>query len=61
MTFVQRALGFTFQLGTGSFGDSGSNAVKVPDGLWATVLVNKQGSPAFNSALIRIFGFPRPS
>jgi hypothetical protein len=56
MTFVKRALDFSFQLGTGSFGNSGFNTVTVPDGLWATVRINKQGSPAYNSADIRIFG-----
>lgn len=56
MAFVKRALGFTFQLGMGSFGNGGFNTVQVPDGLWATVKINKQGSPAYNEADIRIFG-----
>jgi hypothetical protein len=56
MAFVQRALGFTFQTGTGSFGASGFNTIQVPDGLWATAKINKQGSPAYNEADIRIFG-----
>lgn len=56
MSFVKRSLGFKFQLGTGTFGASGFNTVEVPDTLWATARINKQGSPAYNSADIRIFG-----
>lgn len=56
MTFVQRALDFTFQLGTGSFGGSGANTVQVPSGLWATAQIQKNGTPSMNRANIRIFG-----
>jgi baseplate hub protein gp41 len=56
MSFVQRALDFTFTLGTGSFGGSGSNTVQVPSGLWATAQIQKNGTPSMNRANIRIFG-----
>jgi hypothetical protein len=58
LSFVQRALGFTFTLGTGSFGNSGSNTVTVPSGLWATAQIDKKGTPSMNRANIRIFGLP---
>ena len=35
---------------------SGFDTIKVPDGLWATVKINKTGSPAYNQADIKIFG-----
>jgi hypothetical protein len=56
MAFVQRALDFSFQLGTGSFGATGMNTVRVPSGLWATVQIQKNGTPSMNRANIRIFG-----
>lgn len=56
MSFVQRALGFTFTLGTGSFGGSGSNTVTPPPGLWATAQIQKNGTPSMNRANIRIYG-----
>lgn len=56
MAFVQRALGFTFTLGTGSFGNSGANTVTLPDGLWATAQIQKSGTPSMNRAHLRIYG-----
>ena len=56
MTFVQRALSFSFQLGTGSFGGSGSNTVTPPAGLWANVHIVKNGVPSMNRAEISIYG-----
>lgn len=56
MSFVQRALGFSFSLGTGSFGGSGASTITPPAGLWATVQVNKNGTPSMNQAQIKIFG-----
>jgi hypothetical protein len=56
MTFVKRTLGFTFQLGTGSFGGSGSNTITTPDGLWANVNIKKNGVPSMNEAEIAIYG-----
>src|SRR3984957_12925454 len=56
MSFVQRALGFTFTLGTGSFGNSGSNTITAPSGLWATAQIHKNGTPSMNRANIRIKG-----
>lgn len=59
MTFVARRLGFTIQLGQGSFGGGGFDTVEVPDGLWATARINRVGSPAYNSADVQIAGLPR--
>lgn len=56
MSFVKRALKFQFQLGTGTFGASGSNTLTTPDGLWANVDVQKNGTPSMNQATIKIFG-----
>ena len=56
MTFVKRALGFSFQLGTGSFGNSGSSTLTAPDGLWADVEITKNGVPSMNTADITIYG-----
>jgi hypothetical protein len=56
MAFVKRALAFTFQLGTGSFGDSGYNTVSPPAGLWATATIKKNGVPSMNEAEIGIAG-----
>src|ERR1700755_2049785 len=56
MAFVQRALQFQFQLGTGSFGDSGgSNSMTVAK-VRASVRIEKNGVPAMNRASIRIWG-----
>jgi hypothetical protein len=56
MSFVQRALGFTFVLGTGPFGNSGPTTITAPPGLWATAQIDKKGTPSMNRANIRIFG-----
>lgn len=58
MSFVQRALSFQFQLGTGTFGGGGSNTLTTPPGLWASVQVQKNGTPSMNQATMRIFGLP---
>jgi hypothetical protein len=57
--FVKRALDFTFQLGTGSFGGTGANTVKTPSGLWATAQIQKNGTPSMNRANIRIWGLSK--
>jgi hypothetical protein len=56
MSFVKRALGFSFSLGTGSFGGSGANTVTTPNGLWASVRIFKNGTPSMNQAQIKIYG-----
>lgn len=58
MSFVQRALSFSVQLGQGSFGGSGFDTVEIPTGLWASARINRNGSPAYNSADIQIAGLP---
>jgi Baseplate hub gp41 len=56
MAFVQRALSFQFQLGTGSFGDSGSANSKTVSNVRASVRIEKNGAPAMNRASMRIWG-----
>lgn len=56
MSFVKRALSFSFQLGTGSFGGGGQNTVNPPSGLWATAQIYKNGTPSMNQANIKIYG-----
>jgi hypothetical protein len=56
LSFVQRALGFTFTLGKGSFGNSGVNTITAPSGLWATAQIQKNGTPSMNRANIQIKG-----
>lgn len=58
MAFVKRALGFTIQLGQGSFGNSGFETVEAPPGLWASARIDRNGSPAYNSADVQIAGMP---
>lgn len=58
MAFVKRSLGFTFELGKGSFGGNGFDTVEVPSGLWASAAIDRNGSPAYNSADIQIAGLP---
>jgi baseplate hub protein gp41 len=56
MAFVQRALSFQFQLGTGSFGDSGGSNSTTISNVRASVRIEKNGVPAMNRASIRIWG-----
>jgi hypothetical protein len=59
MAFVKRALGFTFSLGQGSYGEGSYQTVTVPSGLWARVVIEKTSAPAYNRADIEIFGLPQ--
>lgn len=54
--FVKRALSFSMELGEGSFGVAGSTTVDIPEGLWASALISKKGSPSYNEAQIQIAG-----
>jgi hypothetical protein len=56
MAFVQRSLSFQFQLGTGSFGDSGGANSKTVSNVRASVRIEKNGAPAMNRASMRIWG-----
>jgi hypothetical protein len=56
MAFVQRSLSFKFQLGTGSFGDSGGASTKTVSNVRASVRIEKAGAPAMNRASMRIWG-----
>jgi len=55
MTFVNRKINVTFQLGTGNFGESGFNTVKIT-GLRVHASIVKTGDAAMGSAELRIFG-----
>lgn len=57
MAFVKRHLTFKFQLGQGSFGESGADAVEVK-GLRASVSIVKAGGVSQSKADCRIFGLP---
>jgi hypothetical protein len=59
MSFVKRALDFKFQLGKGTFGESGFDTVMAPSGLWAHVQIQKNGTPSMNRANIKIFGLSK--
>jgi hypothetical protein len=58
MTFSQRAIDLTFQLGTGSFGETGSNTVTV-SGLRVSAKITKAGGRSMSSAQLRIYGMTR--
>lgn len=55
MTFRKRQLAFEIQLGTGVFGETGTNTIKV-NGLRAHAEIVKAGGSSMGSASIRIYG-----
>src|ERR1700677_556876 len=55
MTVPQNALTFTFQLGTGSFGNGGFSTVTVSN-VRATAKITQVGTPEGNTAEIKIYG-----
>ena len=57
-SFTQKAIDVTITLGTGSFGTSGSNTVKL-SGLRVVCTIEKAGMPSFDRAEIRIYGMPQ--
>ena len=54
-SFVQRAIDITISLGSGVFGQTGANTVKL-SGLRALVSVQKGGFPSMDQASVRIYG-----
>jgi hypothetical protein len=54
-SYVERLIDLTFQLGTGSFGDSGSNQLKLT-GLRVVVHVEFANTPTTGPAQIRVYG-----
>lgn len=56
MSFVQRKIALTFQLGQGTFGATGYDTVKLPDGLRVSATISKAGGPAMVNCQLRIFG-----
>ncbi len=54
-SYIRRAINLTVQLGTGTFGDSGFNTVKLT-GLRVAATIKKSGMPGFNTADIRVYG-----
>lgn len=55
MTFVQRKIELTFQLGTGSFGLMGNNVVVLKD-LRVQCSILKSNGPSLGEAHLRVFG-----
>jgi hypothetical protein len=55
MTFVRRRVSLTFQLGTGTFGESGTNTVTV-EGLRVQAHIDKVFGPGMGEAQIRVHG-----
>ena len=56
-SYIQRAIDLTLTLGTGTFGQTGKNTVKLSN-LRIVATIQKLGPPAFGSAEVRIFGLP---
>lgn len=57
MSFVQRKIDLTFQLGTGNFGDTGFNTVKV-SGLRVQVSIVNAGGASMGMAHVKVYGLP---
>jgi hypothetical protein len=55
MTYIERAIDYTFVLGTGNFGEGGSNTVKV-SGLRSTATITATGGPSMSKLNARIYG-----
>ncbi|WP_347558583.1 hypothetical protein [Robbsia sp. KACC 23696] len=55
MSFARRKIDLTFRLGTGNFGESGSNTVKV-SGLRVHASIEKAGGASMGTAHLRVFG-----
>ena len=58
MTFVRRKIDLTFILGTGEFGNSGFNTVKVT-GKRVQVNIQNTNGPAMGQAQVRVYGLTR--
>lgn len=54
-SYLERAIDVTITLGTGTFGESGYNTVKL-SGLRVVASILKASSPSFDSADIRVYG-----
>lgn len=54
--YVHRRLNVTFTLGTGDFGEAGSQNTVTLSGLRISASVSKAGGPTFTSAQLRVFG-----
>lgn len=57
MSYTRRILDVEFELGEGSFGESGSNKVSLT-GLRVQAIIKKAGQAGMNTADIRVFGLP---
>ncbi len=55
MSLVRRKLSLQFQLGTGTFGESGADTVTV-EGLRASASISKSGGVGMSSLQLRVFG-----
>ena len=56
-SYVERAIDVTLTLGTGTFGASGKNTVKLSN-LRVVATINKAGFPSLDTADLRIYGVP---
>lgn len=57
--FTQRKIDLTFQLGTGAFGETGMNVVKV-QGRRVRCSIQRAGGPSMGQATIRVYGMRLP-
>ena len=58
MSFLSRKITVTFKLGTGSFGETGTNTVTI-SGLRVHAMIAKAGGPMIASAQVSIFGLTK--
>lgn len=56
-SYIERRIDVTITLGEGSFGQTGSNTVKLT-GLRVIATIQRLGPPSFSAAEIRLFGVP---
>lgn len=56
MALTHKQISITFDLGTGSFGESGTNRVKLSGPLRASVEIAETGGPAFSTCHLSIYG-----
>lgn len=56
MAFTHKQLALQFDLGTGNYGESGSNRVKLAGGLRASANINMGGNPAYSTLDLSVSG-----
>lgn len=58
MALVRRRIDLTFTLGEGTFGESGTNTVKLT-GLRVQAVITKAGGPSMGTASLRVYGMTK--